>query len=116
MLSFRKKIFQYFLIDVVSASMSASVTLVNLWAVPPGMPNSQTGQMSLMKRASDVPPLVLSLGLRPVTRRTAGHDTAEIAGWADECLPEHSVRISKTPATSAQRAFRQAMLSACAGR
>ena len=35
--------------------------------LPPNRPNSTTGQMSLMKRASDVPPLVESFGRRPVT-------------------------------------------------
>ena len=48
-------------------------------------PNSTTGQASLMKRASDVPPLVESAGRRPVTSSTAcGDEIGEGAARGQE--------------------------------
>ena len=40
------------------------------WAVAFNRPNSATGQTSLIKRASEVPPVVLSSGERPVVWAT----------------------------------------------
>ena len=55
-----------------SPSRSSSATRSSTaWIVAFGRPRSTTGQTALMKRASEVPPLVESAGRRPVTSSTA---------------------------------------------